>query len=109
VPGLDVQTYSGDNTFTYNNTRYSINGGTRTIGASDYNMLIRGVTTNSGEKMPLIVVDGSITDLDLKTFNPRDIDNITILKDAAAASIWGTRRQWRNCYYYQERFEQSSA
>lgn len=91
VPGLDVQTYSGDNTFTYNNTRYSINGGTRTIGASDYNMLIRGVTTNSGEKMPLIVVDGSITDLDLKTFNPRDIDNITILKDAAAASIWGTR------------------
>ncbi|MDI9860326.1 SusC/RagA family TonB-linked outer membrane protein [Flectobacillus roseus] len=91
VPGLDVQSYTGDNSFTYNNTRLAINSSTRTVGASDYNLIIRGVTTNSGEKMPLIVVDGSITDLDLKTFNPRDIDNITILKDAAAASIWGAR------------------
>lgn len=90
VPGLDVQLTS-DNAFTYNNTRFAINSGTRTIGASDYNLVIRGVSTNSGEKMPLIVVDGAITDLDLKTFNPRDIENITILKDAAAASIWGSR------------------
>ena len=90
VPGLDIQLFS-DNAFTYNNNRFAINSSTRTIGATDYNMVIRGVSTNSGEKMPLIVVDGAITDLDLKNYNPRDIENITVLKDAAAASIWGTR------------------
>ncbi|MDQ1090560.1 SusC/RagA family TonB-linked outer membrane protein [Siphonobacter sp. SORGH_AS_1065] len=91
VPGLDVQLTGGDNTFTYANTQFAIASGTRTVGRSDYNLAIRGISTSQGEALPLIVVDGAITTLDLKTFNPRDIENITVLKDAAAASIWGTR------------------
>ncbi len=52
---------------------------------------IRGVGTMKSEKAPLIVVDGFPVDGDFSTINPNDIDNVTILKDAAAASIWGAR------------------
>ncbi|WP_412468138.1 SusC/RagA family TonB-linked outer membrane protein [Pedobacter sp. KLB.chiD] len=90
VPGLKV-TLNSDNMFTYGNTQQAINGGTRTLGRSDYNMAIRGSNTLRGETFPLIVVDGAIMELDLSTINPNDIANISFLKDAAAASIWGTR------------------
>ena len=40
---------------------------------------------------PLIVVDGFPIEGDLQSVNPNDIEDITILKDAAAASIWGSR------------------
>jgi TonB-linked outer membrane protein, SusC/RagA family len=91
VPGMKVTLYAGDKTFDYNNTLKSAYSSTRTMGASDYDMNIRGVSTISGEQFPLIVVDGVITEMDLSNFNPEDIDNITVLKDAAAASIWGVR------------------
>lgn len=62
---------------------------------------IRGIGTMSGNGTPLVVVDGfPITDIangtssDLNAFqkiNPNDVENITVLKDAAAASIWGAR------------------
>lgn len=91
VPGMKVTLYAGDKTFDYNNTLKSAYSSTRTVGATDYNMDIRGVNTITGEQFPLIVVDGVITEMDLSNFNPEDIDNITVLKDAAAASIWGVR------------------
>lgn len=52
---------------------------------------IRGLSTILSEQKPLIVLDGFPTELDLVNINPGDIEKITILKDAAAASIWGVR------------------
>lgn len=55
---------------------------------------IRGVSTIQGVKDPLIVVDGYplIGDgIGLESINPDNIENITVLKDAVAASIYGSR------------------
>ncbi|MBC9928995.1 TonB-dependent receptor [Chitinophaga qingshengii] len=52
---------------------------------------IRGVTTigigSSGS--PLILIDGM--EADINSVNPNDIDNISVLKDASTASIYGSR------------------
>lgn len=58
----------------------------------DYrNLRIRGISSINSETNPLIVVDGFPFEGDINTLNPNDIKDITILKDAAAASIWGAR------------------
>lgn len=50
---------------------------------------IRGITTISNSN-PLIIVDGiSVPNID--DVNPNDVDNITVLKDAASAAIYGSR------------------
>ncbi len=54
-------------------------------------LMIRGLSTIQGPKAPLVVVDNFPYDGDINNINPNDVENITILKDAAAASIWGTR------------------
>lgn len=54
--------------------------------------MIRGVSTlTSSASRPLVVVDNFPMDdrFDLSSINPNDVQDITILKDAAAASIWG--------------------
>lgn len=53
--------------------------------------LVRGMSTIQGETQPLIVLDNFPFEGDLRSINPDDIQNITILRDAAAASIWGAR------------------
>lgn len=69
------------------------------------NVRVRGVSSLYSNTRPLIVVDnfpyeGNYTsrsgadsdkDIDLSFLNPNDIESVTILKDAAAASIWGAR------------------
>ncbi|MCK0131889.1 SusC/RagA family TonB-linked outer membrane protein [Flavobacteriaceae bacterium F08102] len=52
---------------------------------------IRGISTIYGNKQPLIVVDGFPTELSLDMINPNEIASITILKDAAAATVYGAR------------------
>ena len=52
---------------------------------------IRGVGTFESATAPLVVVDGLPIDGGMSTVNPYDIENITVLKDAAAASIYGAR------------------
>lgn len=65
---------------------------------------IRGTSTMLADNTPLVVVDGfPIMDNQsdgasknpnlsaLERINPNDIESITVLKDAAAASIWGAR------------------
>ncbi len=52
--------------------------------------LIRGLTTIDAKRDPLFVVDGMPLD-DLSSVNPQDVQDITVLKDATAASIWGAR------------------
>ena len=53
--------------------------------------LIRGVSTINSNNTPLIVVDNFPYDGDISLINPNDIESITFLKDASAASIWGAR------------------
>lgn len=55
------------------------------------NFTIRGTSTINSEKKPLVVLDGFPTELDLVNINPDNVESITVLKDAAAASIWGVR------------------
>ncbi|WP_341836910.1 SusC/RagA family TonB-linked outer membrane protein [Chitinophaga pollutisoli] len=54
-------------------------------------MMIRGLSTISGLKDPLIIVDNFPYDGDINNINPNIVENITILKDASASSIWGAR------------------
>lgn len=52
---------------------------------------IRGITTIEGNSAPLIIVDNFPFEGDLSAINPNDVEDITILRDAASASIWGAR------------------
>lgn len=54
---------------------------------------IRGRSTidNNVSADPLIVLDNFPYEGDIENINPNDIESITILKDAASASIWGAR------------------
>lgn len=71
VPGLTISTLSGEI------------GGAPTI-------KIRGMGSPNGSGNPLILVDNvEITDITL--VNPDDIESISVLKDAASASIYGAR------------------
>jgi TonB-linked SusC/RagA family outer membrane protein len=70
-------------------------------------MRLRGVTSITGDANPLIVVDDKIFDnpdenfdfananeeqyASLLSVNVEDIANITVLKDAAATAVWGSR------------------
>ncbi|WP_025144931.1 SusC/RagA family TonB-linked outer membrane protein [Pedobacter jeongneungensis] len=52
---------------------------------------IRGRSTILAGTDPLIVLDNFPYEGEISNINPNDIESITILKDAAAASIWGAR------------------
>ena len=52
---------------------------------------IRGVSTFDAVKQPLIVVDGFPTEINLNSINPNDIVSVSVLRDAAAASIYGVQ------------------
>jgi len=71
VPGLTIQYGSGSLT-----------------AAAD--IKIRGIGSINGASRPLIIVDNVQTD-DLSIINPNDIESVSVLKDAASASIYGAR------------------
>ena len=54
-------------------------------------IIVRGLSSINANTSPLIVVDGFPIEGGLNTINPNDVKSISILKDAAAASIWGIR------------------
>jgi TonB-dependent starch-binding outer membrane protein SusC len=56
-------------------------------------VLIRGRRSLSGEDTPLYVLDGIPMPygLDVDAFNPEDFQSITVLKDASATAIYGSR------------------
>lgn len=72
VPGLQITSNSGslDKTASMNIR------GTGTIG-------------EGSSSSPLVLIDGM--EGDINTINPQDIENISVLKDAAASSIYGSR------------------
>lgn len=53
--------------------------------------LIRGTSSLYAGSSPLIVVDGFPIEGTFNSINPNDVESVTVLKDAAAASIWGAR------------------
>lgn len=62
-----------------------------TAGGNPTGITIRGQSTLYAGKAPLIVVDNFPFVGDISAINPNDIATVTVLKDAAAASIWGAR------------------
>ena len=54
-------------------------------------MTIRGLGSLNASTKPLIVVDGFPLESSELNLNPNDIEQVTVLKDAASASIWGIR------------------
>ncbi|MFC2760249.1 SusC/RagA family TonB-linked outer membrane protein [Hallella multisaccharivorax] len=74
IPGMNFSIGSGGGALN-SNTRYNIRG-TGTIGAGS-------------SVAPLVLIDGM--EGDLNAINPQDIDNISVLKDAASSSIYGSR------------------
>lgn len=65
------------------------NSGGNTPGFEAQNILVRGQGTLNNAA-PLVVVDG-MTGIALSDINPQDIENISVLKDAASAAIYGSR------------------
>lgn len=62
----------------------------RTGGTGD-RINIRGRSTFHANSQPLIIVDNFPYDGDIQNLNPNDVESITVLRDAAAASIWGAQ------------------
>ena len=58
-------------------------------GSIDY--VVRGVSSLYANTEPLVVVDGFPVANGFDDINPNDVVSVTLLKDAAAASIWGAR------------------
>ncbi len=54
-------------------------------------IIIRGLSSINANTSPLIVVDGFPIEGSINNLNPIDIESVTVLKDAAAASIYGIR------------------
>ena len=63
----------------------------RNVPGRTNDITIRGQSTLFSNAQPLIILDNFPYDGDLTNLNPNEIDNVTVLKDAAAASIWGSR------------------
>lgn len=56
----------------------------------DATVRIRGMGTVNNNN-PLYVIDGVPTKVNMSQINPNDIENITVLKDASSAAIYGAR------------------
>lgn len=54
-------------------------------------LMVRGLSTFQGPKNPLIILDNFPYEGDLGRINPNMVESITVLKDAAASSIWGAK------------------
>jgi len=60
-------------------------------GTNQSAITIRGRSTIFSNPDPLVIVDHFPYSGDINNINPEDIESVTVLKDAAAASVWGTR------------------
>ncbi|MCP4460751.1 MAG: SusC/RagA family TonB-linked outer membrane protein [Cytophagales bacterium] len=61
------------------------------VAVNNGKVTVRGQSTIQANADPLYVVDGFPMTGSTLSVNPEDIESITVLKDAAAASIWGVR------------------
>lgn len=58
---------------------------------SGASIVIRGFGSINASTSPLYVLDGVPYDGNINSINPNDIENITILKDASAGALYGSR------------------
>lgn len=58
---------------------------------SSPDILIRGQGSLAASTAPMILLDGMPYDGPLTSINPNDVDNMTVLKDATAKGIYGSR------------------
>jgi len=63
------------------------------LGSEGDKFLIRGITSINSNRTPLFIVDGVSVPSEMieRILNGNDINNVTVLKDATAASIWGAQ------------------
>ncbi|WP_081964247.1 SusC/RagA family TonB-linked outer membrane protein [Porphyromonas macacae] len=54
-------------------------------------MRVRGVGSINASNAPLIILDGAPYAGNINSINPRDIENLNVLKDAASAALYGAR------------------
>ena len=74
VPGLNVTTGSG------------------APGSSNTSVILRGLGSLNGNAEPLYVIDGVPSNLtNFRGINGNDIESVSVLKDAAATSVYGNR------------------
>jgi TonB-linked SusC/RagA family outer membrane protein len=71
VAGLTITTSSGDVT-------------------AEQSIRLRGTSSLTGSSEPFVVIDG-VPGLSLNSVAPQDIESISVLKDASAAAIYGSR------------------
>ncbi len=70
----------------------SINSNSGSPGSGKIDMVIRGVSSINASTDPLIVIDGIISNANqFRNINAEDIASVSVLKDAAATSIYGNR------------------
>ena len=67
----------------------NVNVGGNTKPGQSFNLNVRGVGNISGTDGPYVLVDGM--EMSLADINPSDIENISVLKDASASAIYGSR------------------
>jgi len=58
-------------------------------GREGWTARIRGITSLGAQNAPLFIIDG--VEGDINSINPNDIQNITVLEDAASAAIYGAK------------------
>lgn len=67
-----------------------VTGGSGAPG-SEPSVRIRGIGSMSAGSSPLYVVDGVVLNGGISDINPNDIESTTVLKDASAAALYGSR------------------
>lgn len=70
-------------------TGLSVNQSSGLPGADAATIKIRGVSSLQTNNDPLVLVDG--VPMDMNNLDPTTIESVTVLKDAAAAAIYGAR------------------
>ena len=68
-----------------------LNVGVSTNASGISDLQVRGPTSLGANSAPLLVVDDVIFEGDISSINPTDIENISVLKDASATAVYGSR------------------
>ena len=95
VVKADLKTYEN---VTVNNIMETLKGTVAGLNVGEANtaggvpgVTIRGTNTIAASTSPLIVLDGVIFSGSLADISPSDVESVTILKDASAAAVYGSR------------------
>jgi TonB-dependent starch-binding outer membrane protein SusC len=95
VVKADLKTYEN---VTVNNIMETLKGTVAGLNVGEANtaggvpgVTIRGTNTIAASTSPLIVLDGVIFSGSLADVSPSDVESVTVLKDASAAAVYGSR------------------